>query len=54
MELLSSQGLDRTRLEAMGFGMERPVADNSTAEGRQRNRRVEIVISDSARGLASR
>jgi outer membrane protein OmpA-like peptidoglycan-associated protein len=54
LSLLSSQGLDRTRLESMGFGMERPVADNTTAEGRSRNRRVEIVISDSARGVAAR
>jgi outer membrane protein OmpA-like peptidoglycan-associated protein len=29
-----------------GLGEERPVATNETPEGRQRNRRVEIVISD--------
>lgn len=52
--LLTSQGLDRTRLEAMGFGMQRPVADNATAEGRSRNRRVELVISQTAPGVASR
>lgn len=43
---LQSQGLNATRLRAVGFGMERPVADNSSADGRKRNRRVEIVISE--------
>lgn len=42
---LVSQGLDASSLTAQGFGMNDPVADNKTAEGRQKNRRVEIVIS---------
>ncbi len=53
LNLLAAQGLDRTRLEAIGFGMERPMADNATNEGRRRNRRVELVISGSAQGVAS-
>ncbi|HET7839783.1 MAG TPA: OmpA family protein [Rectinemataceae bacterium] len=32
------------RIRAIGYGDERPVADNATAEGRARNRRVEITI----------
>src|SRR3990172_1014054 len=32
------------RIKAVGFGKTRPVADNSTAEGRFKNRRVEILI----------
>jgi OOP family OmpA-OmpF porin len=35
-----SSGVDGTRLNAMGFGMESPVADNKTVEGRAKNRRV--------------
>ena len=47
MNELVSLGVDRSRLNAQGFGEEAPVADNATAEGRQRNRRVEIrVITD--------
>jgi outer membrane protein OmpA-like peptidoglycan-associated protein len=51
---LQSQGLDAKRMNAVGFGMQRPVADNATSEGRSRNRRVEIVISESSSTLASR
>ncbi len=32
------------RIKAVGFGKNRPIAENSTAEGRANNRRVEIVI----------
>ncbi|MCS6968805.1 MAG: OmpA family protein [Cytophagales bacterium] len=41
---LASQGVARSRMTTQGFGKTRPVADNSTPEGRQRNRRVEIAI----------
>jgi outer membrane protein OmpA-like peptidoglycan-associated protein len=44
-DYLVSQGLEVRSLSAQGFGMDKPVADNSTAEGRQKNRRVEIVVS---------
>lgn len=42
--LTDDQGLDPNRLSATGYGEFRPVASNSTKEGRQKNRRVEIVI----------
>ena len=42
---LISQGLAETAVTAQGFGKTMPVADNSTAAGRQQNRRVEIVVS---------
>lgn len=41
---LVSRGVDAGRLSAEGFGSSRPVADNSTPEGRAKNRRVELVI----------
>ncbi len=40
---LVRQGIAAGRLEAVGEGQERPVADNGTPEGRQQNRRVELV-----------
>lgn len=41
------QGINADRLTATGRGSETPVADNVTTSGRQQNRRVEIVISNS-------
>ena len=38
---LVSHGIDGSRIEAEGFGDQRPVASNDTDEGRQRNRRIE-------------
>jgi len=44
MRKLIAEGIDATRLEAAGYGEARPVADNETNEGRERNRRVEFLI----------
>lgn len=41
---LVSQGIDRNRLVARGYGESRPVADNTSAAGRERNRRVEFQV----------
>jgi hypothetical protein len=46
MEQIANQGIDRARLSAQGYGEQNPVADNSTAEGRQRNRRVDIRVTE--------
>jgi outer membrane protein OmpA-like peptidoglycan-associated protein len=37
------KGIGRPRLDPMGYGEERPVADNKTEEGRAKNRRVTLV-----------
>jgi outer membrane protein OmpA-like peptidoglycan-associated protein len=42
---IASFGIDRSRLEAEGYGENHPIADNATAEGRQRNRRIDIRVT---------
>jgi outer membrane protein OmpA-like peptidoglycan-associated protein/opacity protein-like surface antigen len=42
-EYLINKGVSPDRVSAKGFGEETPVADNGTPEGRQKNRRIEIV-----------
>jgi len=44
-DYLIQQGLAAGSITAKGFGKTMPVADNSTADGRQKNRRVEIIVS---------
>ncbi|WP_426756420.1 OmpA family protein [Myxococcus sp. Y35] len=44
-EFLVSQGVSRDRIEVRGLGEYRPIANNSTPEGRANNRRVEIIVS---------
>jgi outer membrane protein OmpA-like peptidoglycan-associated protein len=41
---LAAQGVQNVRLQARGFGPDRPVAGNDSPEGRQQNRRVEITL----------
>jgi outer membrane protein OmpA-like peptidoglycan-associated protein len=49
---LVSQGVNSGIVTASGFGKTRPVADNSTAAGRQQNRRVELVVSGEVMGTS--
>jgi OOP family OmpA-OmpF porin len=45
-DYLTSQGITATRLSARGYGELQPVATNDTDEGRQANRRVELIVLD--------
>lgn len=51
---LSQLGVDRRRIVTEGFGEEFPVADNSSAAGRQHNRRVEVILSNGAEVVGAR
>jgi OOP family OmpA-OmpF porin len=44
VDRLVENGVDRERLEPVGYGLTRPIADNETDEGRATNRRVEFNI----------
>ena len=49
-DFLASQGVGASSMTAKGFGKTQPVASNDNAEGRQRNRRVELVVNGDAIG----
>lgn len=44
MQFLIKNGVDPSRLSAIGYGENKPIADNKTKEGRKLNRRVEINL----------
>jgi outer membrane protein OmpA-like peptidoglycan-associated protein len=44
--MISPGGIAAARLTSMGYGFSKPLADNATKEGRQKNRRVDLVIMD--------
>jgi outer membrane protein OmpA-like peptidoglycan-associated protein len=41
---LTGAGVDASRLSSVGYGAERPIADNATPEGRAKNRRIEFKV----------
>ncbi len=47
-EFLLKGGMTATRVQAKGYGQTQPVASNETPEGRQANRRTEIIIIEGA------
>ena len=46
MNFLIEQGVGDARLSAIGFGLTKPIADNTTKEGRQKNRRVDLIVQE--------
>jgi outer membrane protein OmpA-like peptidoglycan-associated protein len=51
---LQDTGVAGDRISNRGYGQTFPVASNATAEGRQLNRRVEIIVSDDGKAIAPR
>jgi len=52
-DFLGEQGVSLSSITAQGFGKAEPVATNDTPEGRQRNRRVEIVVNGDSIGTST-
>jgi outer membrane protein OmpA-like peptidoglycan-associated protein len=52
-DFLAENGVPASTITAHGFGKTQPVATNDTADGRQRNRRVELVVNGAVIGNAS-
>jgi OOP family OmpA-OmpF porin len=44
--LVKKFGIDSSRIKAVGYGPNKPVASNATKEGKQKNRRVRAVFSN--------
>lgn len=51
-DYLAARGVPASRVQIDGRGSREPVADNTTASGRARNRRVEIYVGESAQAAA--
>jgi len=52
-DFLISQGVQVNNVVARGLGESQPIASNTTPRGRQQNRRVELVVSGTAIGMAT-
>jgi outer membrane protein OmpA-like peptidoglycan-associated protein len=52
-DFLAQQGVPAMSITAEGLGKAQPVASNDTPEGRQQNRRVEIVVNGDSIGTSS-
>ncbi|MBS1840066.1 MAG: OmpA family protein [Acidobacteria bacterium] len=53
LDFLAQQGVPEPAMTSRGFGKTQPVASNDTVEGRQKNRRVELVVNGEAIGGAA-
>jgi outer membrane protein OmpA-like peptidoglycan-associated protein len=52
-DFLASQGVSQSSMTSAGFGKNDPIADNTTSSGRAQNRRVNMVVSGDAIGVAT-
>ena len=53
LDYLAKQNIPLASMTSQGFGKTRPVASNDTAEGRQQNRRVEMIVSGDVIGTTN-
>jgi outer membrane protein OmpA-like peptidoglycan-associated protein len=53
LDFLAEQGVSASSMTSRGFGKTQPVASNDSVEGRQKNRRVELVVNGEAIGSAT-
>jgi len=53
LDYLAKQNIPLASMTSQGFGKTQPVASNDTAEGRQQNRRVEMIVSGDVIGTTS-
>jgi OOP family OmpA-OmpF porin len=44
---LEKNGLEASKVQAVGYGFEKPIASNKTKEGRSENRRVDVIVTPS-------
>ncbi|USE84400.1 OmpA family protein [Acinetobacter tibetensis] len=52
MDYLIKKGVDPAKLQAVGMGAEKPIADNNTPEGQFKNRRIEFTVLNTETGKA--
>jgi outer membrane protein OmpA-like peptidoglycan-associated protein len=52
MDYLAQQSIPQASMTSQGFGKTQPIASNDTAEGRQQNRRVELIVSGDVIGTS--
>ena len=53
VKYLTEKGVNGARLSAKGYGQDKPVADNKSVMGKQKNRRVEFIVVHTAKGTGA-